>query len=430
MSCVRYLTAQGYRVAVADTRAQPPKLDELRRDFPSITVHTGDLNPDWFVGAELLAVSPGVAVSEPAIEHARTSGVAIVGDVELFAQALQGRVPVVAITGANGKSTVTSLVGAMCREAGLRTCVGGNIGIPALSLLDSPLPDVFVLELSSFQLETTASLAARAATILNLTPDHMDRYRDLAEYAAAKARIYRGAQLAIVNRDDPVSAPLAPPNVPAITFGLDSPSGDRDYGLAERDGKPWFARGAAVLFPVDVLPLPGRHNAANALAAMALADAVGVDVAAMQRALASFTGLPHRTVLVEQRDGVRWIDDSKGTNVGATIAALEGMGAPVVLIAGGEGKGQDFRPLRLPVSRHARAVVLIGRDAPLIEASLDGVVPVLHANDMTDAVRRAAEVARKGDVVLLSPACASFDMFKNYEHRGDVFAEAVRRALA
>lgn len=430
LSCVRYLAARGCAVAVVDTRAQPPKLDELRREFPAVALHTGKLDSAWFEDADMLVVSPGIAISEPAIAGAQRRGVEVVGDVELFAQAVEGRAPVIAITGANGKSTVTSLVGAMCRAAGLDTRVGGNIGVPVLSLLDQALPQVYVLELSSFQLETTRSLAPRAATILNLTADHMDRYRDLDEYAAAKARIYLGAQLAVINRDDPASARLAPPDVRMTRFGLDRPEREIDYGLVERDGEAWFARGSAPLFPTQLLPLPGRHNVANALAAMALAESVGVDVAAMQRAITEFKGLAHRTVVVAQRDGVRWIDDSKGTNVGATIAALEGMGAPVVLIAGGDGKGQDFAPLRSAVERHARAVVLIGRDAPLIEAAVSGVVPVLHGRDMDDAVQRAASVARAGDVVLLSPACASFDMFKNYEHRGDVFAHAVRRRLA
>ena len=427
LSCVRYLAARGYRVSVMDTRAQPPKLSELRAEFPGIELYTGGLDARLLRQAGFLVVSPGVSLREPAIVQALTAGVQAVGDIELFVK--EARAPIVAITGANGKSTVTSLVGAMCREAGQAACVAGNIGVPVLSALDQPRPDIYVLELSSFQLETTFSLNARAATVLNITPDHMDRYRDVDEYAAAKARIFHGDGVMVMNSDDPRVMRMARAGRRIVRFGLTPPKDDRDYGVITRAGEEWLVQGDHPLISSKEVPLPGRHNLANVLAAMALAEASGVPLAAMQRAVIDFKGLAHRTELVAERDGVRWINDSKGTNVGAAVAALMGMTSPVVLIAGGDGKGADFSPLKAAVARHARAVVLIGRDAPLIEAALAGAAPVSYADDMQRAVAQARLLAHLGDIVLLSPACASFDMFDNFEHRGQVFAQTVREML-
>ncbi len=427
LSSARWLADRGYRVTVVDSRVQPPGLGALHAEMPGMTVHTGGFDPLLFRDPGLLVVSPGVSLAEPVIADAVVRGVETVGDVELFARHAQA--PVLAVTGANGKSTVTSLVGAMCQEAGLDTAVGGNIGVPVLDLLRDPEPDVYVLELSSFQLETTTSLNARAATVLNLSPDHFDRYPGMAEYAAAKARIFRGDGLMVLNADDPLVLQMAAPQRRTVRFGAGLPQADIDYGRIEHGGETWLARGARLLLPGASVPLPGRHNQLNVLAAMALAEAMHVPLDAMKRAVAGFHGLHHRTELVGERDGVRWIDDSKGTNVGATVAALSGMDAPVVLIAGGDGKGADFRELRDPVAHRARAVVLIGRDGPLIEKALGGVVPVAHAADMPAAVRVAQRLAQPGDIVLLSPACASFDMFRNYEHRGQVFAQAVRELI-
>ncbi len=460
-SCVRYLAARGYDVSVTDSRAAPPNLAELKREFPDVPVHTGGFAADWFIRAEMLVVSPGISLREPAIARALAAGCEAVGDIELFARAVQERTnvaggrmphrdvsmpraqdaqerppgateakaPVLAITGANGKSTVTSLVGDICRAAGLDTRVGGNIGVPALSLLGPEEPDVYVLELSSFQLETTTSLNARAATVLNLTPDHMDRYRNLDEYADAKARVFRGDGLMVLNADDARVLRMAQPNRRSARFTLGAPSSSVDYGLRDEGGRLSLVRGEERLLAASDVPLPGRHNLANVLAAIAITDALGVARDAQRRAVRAFKGLPHRTELVAEQEGVRWINDSKGTNVGATVAALNGMEAPVVLIAGGDGKGADFGELRDVCARRARAVVLIGRDAPRIEAALAGILPVRHAKDMQDAVRAARALARPGDVVLLSPACASFDMYKNYEHRGDVFRAAVAEML-
>jgi UDP-N-acetylmuramoylalanine--D-glutamate ligase len=428
LSCVRYLVARGVPVAVADSRASPPNLDTLRREFPQVPVHTGAFDAALFAGARQLVVSPGVALREPAVVGAVARGAEAIGDIELFARA--ARAPVIAVTGANGKSTVTTLAGLMCREAGFDVAVGGNLGTPALDLLRTPEPDVYVLELSSFQLETTSSLNARAAVVLNITPDHMDRYDSLDDYAEAKARVFHGDGTMVLNADDAVVMAMVRPGRRTVTFSLGAPRGAEDYGLVQHHGEEWMARGERLLMPTVTLPLPGRHNVANALAAMALVEAVSVPFDAMKRAIAAFRGLPHRTELVAEREGIRWINDSKGTNVGATVAALDGMNVPVVLIAGGDGKGQDFSALQQPVARRARAVVLIGRDAPLIERALGGVTRIAYATDMNDAVRQARALAQAGDAVLLSPACASFDMFRNYEHRGQVFAAAVQEQMA
>lgn len=424
LSCVRYLAAQGYDVNVVDTRAQPPQLNEFKREFPRVPVHTGGLPTTLFNDPGLLVVSPGVSIKETEIARAIHEGVDAIGDIELFARA--ARTPVIAITGANGKSTVTALTGAMCQAAGLKTAVGGNIGVPALSLLEKNEPDVYVLELSSFQLETTFSLNARAATILNITPDHMDRYADIDEYVAAKARIFRGNGGMVLNADDARVMRLQQSGRRVTCFGLGRPLESHDYGLDEINGETWLLRGKQKLMSAGDVPLAGRHNLANVLAAMALAEAVGVPLEAACQAVRQFKGLKHRTEWVTERRGVRWYDDSKGTNVGATVAALNGMTAPVILIAGGDGKGQDFSELKPACAQHARAVVLIGRDAAQIETALAGVVAIRHAKDMYDAVKLADELAHSGDVVLLSPACASFDMFRNYEHRAEVFRAAVR----
>jgi UDP-N-acetylmuramoylalanine--D-glutamate ligase len=428
LSCARYLVRLGYEVTAVDTRAQPPKLDALRQELPQVSVQTGTLAPALFEVPGLLVVSPGLSVNEPLVAHAVAGGARPIGDIELFAQA--ARAPVLAITGANGKSTVTALVGEMCRAGGLKTAVGGNIGVPALELLEAETPQVYVLELSSFQLETTWSLDAHAAAVLNLTPDHMDRYGSMDAYASAKARIFRGHGAMVLNADDALVARMATPGRRVLRFTLGAPAGDEEYGVVQRADGEWLARGTRPLMPAAEVPLAGRHNLANTLAAMALAQTMGVSDDDCRTAVRNFKGLRHRTELVAERDGVRWYDDSKGTNVGATIAALNGMSTPVVLIAGGDGKGQDFSELRTAVAGHARAVVLIGRDAPQIERALGSVVRVRHAPDMRAAVIEAKQLAQNGDVVLLSPACASFDMFRNYEHRGDVFRAAVQEVLA
>lgn len=425
-SVARFLAARGLSFEAVDSRECPPGLDEFRRAHPGAAVHLGGFDPRLFRRARNLVLSPGVALDEPAVQAALQAGADVVGDVELFARAR--RAPVIAVTGSNGKSTVTTLVGEMARRAGVDVAVGGNLGTPALDLLRDPEPALYVLELSSFQLETTESLAPEAAVVLNLSPDHLDRYPSLEAYARAKGRIYLGAKRRIVNREDPRARALAGKGE-AVSFGLDAP-GAGDYGLITHEGAPWLARGGEPLLPEARLRMPGRHNTANALAALALGEAAGLDMGSMLQTLTEFPGLPHRTQWVASIDGVDWYNDSKGTNVGATLAALGGMPGRVVLLAGGLGKGQDFRPLRAAVAGKARAVILFGRDAPALAEALDGSAPLRRVSDLAAAVAEARELARPGDCVLLSPACASFDQFSGYEERGEVFTRLVREAAA
>jgi UDP-N-acetylmuramoylalanine--D-glutamate ligase len=440
LSMARWLRAHGAVVRIADSRDVPPNVDAIRAEMPDVAIDTGPFRRVSFDGMDLMAASPGVPLAEPEVAAAIARGVPIAGDVELFARAIEGlcaargvpRPPVIAITGSNGKSTVTEMAGCLCRAAGFETLVAGNIGLPVLDALrameqgERPRPGAVVLELSSFQLETTASLRADAAAVLNLSEDHLDRYAGMAEYGQAKARIFMGARVAIVNREDAATLAMPPAGMTVRTFGTTAPAGDRDWGLVPDGGDAWLAEGTRRIVKASALVVAGRHNAANALAALALVRAAGIDDPRMIPALTRFAGLPHRVEFVAEIDGRRFYDDSKGTNVGATVAALTGMREPVVLIAGGDGKGQDFSPLGPAAATHARAVVLIGRDRDLIAAPL-AAHGVRHerAADMDDAVHRAFDVSETGDAVLLSPACASFDMFRNYEHRAQVFRDAV-----
>jgi UDP-N-acetylmuramoylalanine--D-glutamate ligase len=424
LSVARFLHRQGEAVTVIDSRATPPALAELRRELPDIEVHVDGFDPAVFARAQRLIVSPGISVQEPVIAAAQQRGAEIIGDIELFAR--RADAPVIAITGSNGKSTVTTMVGAMLARAGLPVQVGGNLGRPALDLLQDTPPAAYVLELSSFQLETTHSLNARAAVVLNVSPDHMDRYATLAEYADAKHRIYRGDGVMVLNADDSAVVAMQEMGRKVIPFTLREPPVNA-YGLIEAQDRLWLARGDERLIAADELRITGRHNFANALAALALGEAMNIDHAARLAALREFAGLSHRTQWVRERDGVQWYNDSKGTNIGATLAAIEGMDGPMILIAGGQGKGADFTALRGAVADKVRAVILFGEDAPQLAEALDGVTQIYRSSDMEDAVHQAARLAQAGDTVLLSPACASFDMFDNYEHRGEVFMEAVRR---
>ncbi len=446
LSMARWLAGRGARVSVADSRESAPGLAELRAALPDAQVHLGSWRDTSFAGIDLLAISPGISRATPQVQRALAAGVDVVGDVELFARTLRSpgaakKARVLAITGTNGKSTVTALAGAMCRAAGLDAEVAGNISPAVLDALAGrescgKAAAAWVLELSSFQLESTASLAPDAATMLNLSEDHLDRHGSMADYAAAKARIFAGQGVQVLNRHDPASLAMARPGRSSITFGLDAPRRAEDYGVIANAGAPWLAQGDQPLIAAGELPIAGRHNAANALAALALCRAIDLPLAPLLSALRDFRGLPHRVEFIAERGGVRFYDDSKGTNVGSTVAALSGLAgvaapgrdaARVVLIAGGEGKGQDFSPLHDAVAQAARAVVLIGRDAQLIRAAVATAgVPVLVASSMEEAVATAAREAHRGDAVLLSPACASFDMFRNYTHRGEVFQSAVR----
>ncbi len=448
LAMAQWCARNGAAVRVADTRAAPPGLNELRCRVASADFFTGEFDKGLLEGIDLVALSPGLSAGLLLLIHARAQGIPVVGEIELFAWGLRDlglrerderRARVIAITGTNGKTTTTALAGHLCRSAGKRTGVAGNISPAALTALmscqdEGTLPEIWVLELSSFQLETLDSLDADAATVLNISDDHLDRYVDLADYAATKARIFAGCGentgVQVLNRQDERVKRMALPGRQLITFGLDAPGDERDFGLRPNRGEAWIVQGDKFLLPVRELPLSGLHNAANAMAALALCAAIdahdGLDPTALLPGLRAFAGLPHRVERVAEICGVAYFDDSKGTNVGATVAALEGLQRKVVVILGGDGKGQDFSPLKDAVARHARAVVLIGRDAPQIAAAIDGCnVPVLAAADMAEAVRMAARKAWAGDAVLLSPACASFDMFRNYEHRAQVFVEAV-----
>ncbi len=428
LSALRWLHSQGARLSVADTREVPPGLDALKAELPNVVVYAGALKSAVFDGVDLAVISPGVPLSEPEIQAAIQRGVPVVGDVELFAQYRPTSAKLIAITGANGKTTVTTLVGEMCKAAGLKTIVAGNIGLPVLDTLSMETPDVYVLELSSFQLETTNSLLADAATMLNLSEDHMDRYDSMQSYAVAKAHIFYHAKLQVLNRDDAWSMMMSRAKLAQVTFGLDDAVAEQDYGIKQVDGEAWLSCGTHDLMNIRDLKIAGLHNASNALAAIALCRGIGLDFAPIIQTLYNFKGLPHRVEWVANIDEVDYYDDSKGTNVGATCAALSGLSQKVVLIAGGDGKGQDFSPLKDAVSANARAVVLIGRDAALIEAELLSTnVPMYHAADLPEAVTIARKLAQIGDAVLLSPACASFDMFKNYVHRAEVFVAAVKR---
>jgi UDP-N-acetylmuramoylalanine--D-glutamate ligase len=426
ISCARYLHAQGWRLAVTDTRAAPPQLEQLRALDPHIVLSLGGLDTRLLSDALCVVASPGVSLADPFFVAARRLGLEIVGDVELFARATHA--PVVGITGTNGKSTVTTLVGRMAARAGLRVRVGGNLGEPALELLAADT-ELYVLELSSYQLETTSSLHCRAATVLNVSPDHLDRYADLAAYAAAKARIFARCDTAVINLDDPLVIAMPRAARRTLSFSLRAAIG-ADYAVAREDGQWFLTRRAEPLLPLAAMKIKGLHNAANALAALALGEALALPLPVMLEELRGFAGLPHRSQWVAEVDGVSYVDDSKGTNVGATLAAVAGMEGPLVMILGGEGKSQDFGPLAGAFRGKVRHAVLIGRDAAQLERALAGVCPLSRTTTLPAAVAAAAAAAQPGDTVLLSPACASLDMFRDYAHRGQVFAEAVRELAA
>lgn len=413
LSCVDFFMARGVVPKVIDSRSNPPGIDKLPEQ---VERWVGDINVHWLLAADLIVLSPGVALSHPAVSAAAAEGIEIVGDVELFCREAQA--PIVAITGSNGKSTVTSLVGEMSRAAGWQTAVGGNIGLPVLSLLN-PQVQLYVLELSSFQLETTHSLRATAATILNVTEDHMDRYPlGFQQYRAAKLRIYEHAKHCVVNVDDAMTMPVRGVDQRCISFGVTF----GDYHLNQQQGQTWLrAKGEKVLNS-DEMTITGQHNLTNALAALALAEAVGVPRASCLKALTTFTGLAHRYQLVHRHAGVEWINDSKATNVGSTEAALKGMKCQgtLWLLLGGDGKSADFSPLERLIQGNNIKVYCFGRDAELLYALRPDVS--VKVDTLDDAMHAISQQVSKGDVVLLSPACASLDQFKNFEQRGERFA--------
>lgn len=425
MSLVRYLAKQGVPFAVVDTRENPPGLKVLQQEYPDIEVHCGALDAELLCQAHTLYISPGVPLNNPAIQVASAHGVKLSGDIDLFSQ--KANAPIVAITGSNGKSTVTTLVGEMAKTAGLCVAVGGNLGEPALDLLQDDV-ELYVLELSSFQLETCQCLGAAVATLLNVSEDHMDRYDSIESYAQAKQRIFLGARQVVINEDDPQSSPDHVVNNTPLVFTTHIKQGVNGFKLESLQGDGWITFNGEPLIMLDQLKVLGTHNYANVMAALALGVAVNLPMAAMLKTLKCFTGLAHRCQWVGEYQGVNYYDDSKATNVGATLAAVEGIGnekTRLILIMGGDGKGADFSPLAAPIEHYCRAILLIGRDAPIIEALLSQSMPRVYVNSMEEAVKQAALLAKAGDVVLLSPACSSLDMFKNFEERGHLFAKAV-----
>lgn len=421
LSVVRHLHKLGESIIVVDSREIPPALNEFQREFSDVPLYTGKFNSKLFTGAQRIVVSPGVPLSDPVLQQARDNSVEITGDIDLFAHEVDA--PVIAITGSNGKSTVTTLLTLMANRAGVNAVAGGNIGMPVLDLLSDP-KELYVLELSSFQLETLNRLPMAAAVVLNVSPDHMDRYVDVNAYAMSKQVIYEHAVNAVINRDDAFVSKMLTHQQSSIGFTLKKPA-PGDFGLCEQGGDLYLCFGDEVLINTTELKIRGQHNYANALASLALGSSIGLPMQAMLDALKEYPGLEHRTQWVAEINGVNWFNDSKGTNVGATLAAITGLPGKHVLIAGGQDKGADFAPLRDIAEQRLRAVVLIGEDANRIAQALDQAVPVKFAVDMNEAVRVAAGLAVQGDNVLLSPACASFDMFQGFAHRGEVFMKAV-----
>ena len=441
LSVVRYLRSIGENIIVADSRDIPPGLKELKADFSDVEYHTGSFNRSVFLGAHRIIVSPGVALTEPALIAARKNNIEIIGDIDLFAHEVMA--PVVGITGSNGKSTVTTLLASMASQAGLNAVASGNIGTPVLDALDDDV-DLYVLELSSFQLETLQRLPMKAAVVLNISADHMDRYDSLAAYAASKQAIYDNADVLVVNKDDPLASKVASSDKKRVQYSLGTAAED-EFGFCEYDRCDDFNAentrsavslcfGNKFLIAADELKIKGRHNLQNALAAFAMGYALGLPFDDMITALKEFSGLPHRTQFVAEIDGINWINDSKATNVGACMASLQGLAGKHILIAGGEAKGADFAELTAVIAKHCHGVVLIGKDAAQIKAVMPKEMKTVFAQDMQAAVsaarNMAGEMAGKGDNVLLAPACASFDMFDNFEHRGDVFIRSVEALIS
>ncbi|UWS28651.1 UDP-N-acetylmuramoyl-L-alanine--D-glutamate ligase [Erwinia pyrifoliae] len=419
LSCVDFFIARGVVPRMIDTRVVPPGLEKLPKN---VECWLGSMNDSWLLDADLIVASPGVALAHPSLMAAAQNGVEIIGDVELFCREAQA--PIVAITGSNGKSTVTTLVGEMAKAAGWQVGTGGNIGLPALTLLQQPA-QLYVLELSSFQLETTSSLCAAAATILNVTEDHMDRYPlGMQQYRAAKLRIYENATVCVVNADDAMTMPVRGADARCVSFGADV----GDYHLTRQQGSTWLRVQGEKVLNTDEMHLVGQHNYTNALAALALADAVGLPRATSLKALTTFNGLPHRFQRVHEHNGVRWINDSKATNVGSTEAALNGLhpAGMLWLLLGGDGKSADFSPLTRYLQGDRIRIYCFGRDGAELAALRPEVA--VQTETMAEAVQQIATQVQPGDLVLLSPACASLDQFKNFEQRGDLFAQLAREA--
>ena len=424
LSCVRYLLDKGLDIAVTDSRVNPPGLTTLKTECRSVPVFLGEINAEILLSSDQIILSPGVSLKNEAVKQAIANGIPVFGDIEIFCQ--QAQAPIIAVSGSNGKSTVTTLVAEMTTQAGLNTCVGGNLGTPALELLNEDVPDIYVLELSSFQLETTFSLNAHASVILNITPDHMDRYANSDEYADAKKKIYSGNGLMIINQDDDVVKAMDDNSRQSISFTLGIPE-KNNFGTIRDNNEVWLCQGGNKIIKQDELGIKGDHNVANALAAMALATSVNVPHAAMVKILKRFSGLEHRCQRVATIKKVNWFNDSKATNVGACIASIKGLCnvGKIILIAGGDSKGADLSSLAPIITKHVKHVLLLGVDAKKVANVISSEVTHDFVADMNEAVKAAYNVAAAGEVVLLAPACASLDMYENYQQRGDAFVAAV-----
>lgn len=420
LSIARHLRRADIDAMFFDSREQPPGIDELEKVWPDAELLLGDVKLP--AGVARIIASPGIADSHPLLKSARKKRVEIVSDIELFAREVKA--PFIAVTGSNGKSTVTTLLYHMCIADGRETLAGGNLGEPALDLLDHPAPQIYVLELSSFQLQRTQKLPAAVAVLLNVSPDHLDWHADEAEYRRSKYRVYREARAAVVNRSDATARKHTGHCEQVVSFGLDTPE-EGQFGLVVEDGETYLARGQVLLLSIRDLAMYGVHNQLNALAALAAGELIGLAVPAMLQVLVEFTGLPHRMQFVARIGAVDYINDSKATNVAAAVASVNSVDGMMVIIAGGDAKGGDFAEFATSLEGKLRAAVLIGQDAEKIAAALDSVMPVRFATDMADAVQTAAACAESGDTVLLAPACASFDQFDNYMARGDAFCAGV-----
>ena len=429
LSCARFLSEKGHVVAVMDTRKVPPALAALQKELPEVLVQTGGLVSDWMLRSDTIVLSPGVDPRLPEIRAAHEHGIEIIGDIELFTRYINE--PVIAITGSNGKSTVTTMVAEMAVSAGKNVQVGGNIGVPALELITEPAPDFYILELSSFQLETVSSLDAKVAVVLNISADHLDRYDNEQQYQNAKAKIYVGSGTMVINRDDVIVNNWSRKNRQQIGFTLNIPA-DNEFGIVKEGNKTYLAQGQQKLIDTEQLQITGKHNMANALAALAIGQAMSLPMTAMLQSICEYRGLPHRCQLVAKQQGIRWVNDSKATNIGACIAAIEGLVTHknIILIAGGVGKNQQFSELRTIFSQHVKTVLLLGQDANVIAENIPENVVKYHVHDMVDAIRQAKADAVEGDIVLLSPACASFDMYGSYAERGDSFIQAVQESVS
>ena len=426
VAAVNFLHEHGYRVAVTDSRKTPPGHDQIPSD---VQTSFGQLDQELLLQAEEIVISPGLDPQLPEIQAAIALGIAVVSEIQILRRFTDK--PIMAITGSNAKSTVTTLIGLMAKDAGVKVAVGGNLGRPALDLTKDD-PELYILELSSFQLETTSNLHAEVAVILNMSEDHLDRHGDMMGYHTAKHRIFQGVKKVVYNRDDSLTRPLVPDATPMQSFGLNAPDMNQYGILKENDGTMWLARGRERLLKSSEMYIQGTHNIANALACLALGEAIGLPLASMLETLKTFKGLEHRCEFVKEVQGVRYYNDSKGTNIGATLAAIDGLGAAiepqqgkVAIILGGQGKGQDFTALRDALSKYAKLAVLIGEDRAVIEQAIAGTTTLLHAASLQEAVELCQQNTQAHDVVLLSPACASFDMFKGYSERGHQFVECV-----